>query len=74
LIAAGKLPASLTPSANRATPKPTAERASACPIAATLQPTTARPNPLLVPIASISLPTRSRPAAYAPVNAAVIQP
>src|SRR5882672_6382895 len=37
LIAAGKFPDSPTPRAARATPKPKAERASACDIAATLQ-------------------------------------
>src|SRR5258706_10715426 len=37
LIAAGKFPDSPIPSAARATPKPRAERASACPIAAMLQ-------------------------------------
>src|SRR4028119_1898837 len=56
LMAAGKLPASPSPSAKRATPKPTGDRASACPIAAIDHQTMATEKPLRGPTPYPSLP------------------
>src|SRR5215467_918490 len=55
LMDAGKLPDSPKPRANRATPKPNTEWASACAIAAKLQNNTESENPLRVPSRSITL-------------------
>src|SRR5262245_48786835 len=69
LIDAGKLPDSPIPRAKRAAPKPNTERASACPIAARLQTTTANENPFRTPSQSMIRPTTSNPIAYAVVKA-----
>src|SRR5215213_11547394 len=65
LIEAGKFPASPRPRKKRAMPKPKAERASACPIAATDQKMMANEKPLRVPNLSIKPPTTRSPSAYA---------
>src|SRR5665647_861340 len=54
LIAAGKLPASLTPSNPRQTPNPKVLLAVACKIEAILQTNNERAYPSLVPILSIT--------------------
>ena len=56
MIAAGKFPASVMPSANRATPNPSTEPASACAIDARLHVATKIAYPSRVPKTSITRP------------------
>ena len=63
LMAAGKLPASVTPNAARATEKPNTLLAAACKTAATLQSPVAHAYPFLVPTVSINRPANNNPMA-----------
>ena len=63
LIAAGKLPASVTPNAALAVAKPKTLFADACKTAATLQSPVAHAYPFLVPTLSINLPANNNPIA-----------
>src|SRR5512140_925823 len=72
LMAAGKLPASLRPRNERATPKPNTDPASACAAAAIVHPTSEREYPIFVPYLSMNHPNQSNPTAYAAWNAVVM--
>ena len=63
LIAAGKLPASVTPRAARATENPNTLLAAACKTAAILHKPVAQAYPFLVPTLSINLPANNKPIA-----------
>ena len=74
LDAAGKFAASVSARKKRATPKPNADRASACAISTSDQATTAIENDSFVPMRSMIRPEISIIAAYATWKAMTMRP